>query len=309
MKYYKGTPDFKIEEPSAVSLGKFDGLHLGHKYLLEELKSGKKQGLKSVIFTFDIPPAAVHKPGYKVLSTNREKERIFERAGIDYVIECPFTEDLRRRKPYEFMKMLTEKIAVRRIAAGPDFRFGVNRSGGFAELKQYAGEFGYEAVLVDKLQHEGSDISSTRIRALIEQGKMEEANYLLGYDYFLLAKVEHGNEIGRTIGFPTANLIPPGEKLLPPNGVYISRVDVEGREYNGISNIGVKPTIHGHYPVSIETYLYDFDETIYGREIRVSLRHFLRPEQKFDSIGALKEQIRRDHLAAEDYLAHLHTRN
>lgn len=294
MKYIKDTLEFHIAEDSVITLGKFDGLHSGHRYLMEEMQKGKRNGLKCVVFTFDIPPRAIHKEEYKVLSTNEEKVCIFEEAGVDYLIECPFTDELRQMSPYDFLKMLTEKIHVKKIVAGTDFCFGYKRSGTYRELKQYAGEFAYEAVIVNKKQYKGRDISSTRIRDCIAKGEMEEANRLLGYDYFVTAKVENGNRIGRTIGFPTANQLPPKEKLLPPNGVYATRILLEGKLYNGISNIGKKPTIQGEHPIGIETNIFGFDGRIYNQNIQVSFLKYIRPEQKFESLEALTAQIRKD---------------
>lgn len=294
MKYIKDTLEFHIAEDSVITLGKFDGLHSGHRYLMEEMQKGKRNGLKCVVFTFDIPPRAIHKEEYKVLSTNEEKVCIFEEAGVDYLIECPFTDELRQMSPYDFLKMLTEKIHVKKIVAGTDFCFGYKRSGTYRELQQYAGEFAYEAVIVNKKQYKGRDISSTRIRDCIAKGEMEEANRLLGYDYFVTAKVENGNRIGRTIGFPTANQLPPKEKLLPPNGVYATRILLEGKLYNGISNIGKKPTIQGEHPIGIETNIFGFDGRIYNQNIQVSFLKYIRPEQKFESLEALTAQIRKD---------------
>ena len=152
MKYIKDTLDFKIEEPSVITLGKFDGLHSGHRYLMEAMQKGKEQGLKCVIFTFDIPPKAIHKGTYNVLSTNEEKAHIFAEAGVDYLIECPFTDDFRQLSPYAFLQMLKEKINVKMIVAGTDFHFGYQRAGSFRELQQYADDLGYEAVIVKKKQ-------------------------------------------------------------------------------------------------------------------------------------------------------------
>lgn len=294
MEYIKSTMDFHIGEPSVVTLGKFDGLHLGHRYLMEELTRGKQQGLTSVVFTFDIPPRALGQEGYRVLSTNEEKVHIFEEAGVDYLIECPFTEEFRSLSPHAFLEMLTGKICVRRMVAGTDFCFGHKRSGTYRELREFAPEFGYEAVIVDKMQYKGADISSTRIRECISRGDMEEANHLLGYEYFVSAPVRHGNALGRTIGFPTANQLPPGEKLLPPNGVYAVHAVVNGKTYCGVCNIGRKPTIGGNYPVGIETFFFDFHGDIYDRDLRVSFVKFIRPEKKFVSVEALAAQIERD---------------
>lgn len=301
MQYIKGTLDFHITEPSVVTLGKFDGLHIGHKYLLQELEKGKQKGLKTVIFTFDIPPKSIHQDTYKVLSTNKEKEQIFENAGIDYVIECPFTDTFKHLDPRSFLLMLREKICVKQIVAGKDFRFGCNRSGSYVDLIRYEQELGYHAVIVEKIQYEGEDISSTRIRELIRKGDLKTANYLLGYDYFLTAPVLHGNEIGRTLGFPTVNQLPDAEKLLPPNGVYASRIQVNDKTYSGISNIGCKPTIKGRYPTGVETYIFDFNENIYDEEICVSFLAFMRQEKKFDSLEALQKQIDMDQENVRQY--------
>ena len=302
MNYIRNTLDFSIREPSVISLGKFDGLHLGHKYLVRELQKGKRLGYKSVVFTFDIPPRSLYEADCRVLSTNSEKEEIFASAGIDYVIECPFTNELKQMEPYIFLKMLTAKIQIRQIAAGTDFRFGRNRSGSPSDLKKFEKEFGYRAVIVDKFQYGGEDVSSTRIRRLICEGRMEEANRLLGYPYFLTAPVIHGKEIGRKIGFPTINQRPPEEKLLPPNGVYVSSVTLGGEVYRGVTNIGCKPTVEGTRPVGAETHILNFDRPVYDEEIRVSLLKYLRPERKFDSLETLRKQIAADREAAVEYI-------
>ena len=157
MKYIKDTLDFKIEEPSVITLGKFDGLHSGHRYLMDAMQKGKEQGLKCVIFTFDIPPKAIHKDAYSVLSTNEEKAHIFAEAGVDYLVECPFTDEFRQLSPYAFLQMLKEKINVKMIVAGTDFHFGYQRSGTYRELQQYADDLGYEAVIVKKKQYKGEE--------------------------------------------------------------------------------------------------------------------------------------------------------
>lgn len=294
MKYIKNTLDFRISEPSVISLGKFDGLHMGHRYLMEEMEKGKNEGLKSVVFTFDIPPKSIHQKEYKVLSTNEEKAQIFSAAGVDYLIECPFTEEFRQMSPREFLEMLTTRINVKKFVAGTDFRFGYKRSGTYEDLRAYAGQLGYEAAIVKKKQYKGSDISSTRIRECIARGDMAEANALLGYSYFLTGTVLHGNEIGRTIGFPTANQLPEPKKLLPPNGVYAVKVLLNGKTYCAMSNVGCKPTINGNNPIGVETHIFDFHEEIYDQKMQVSFLKFIREEQKFGSLGELQAQLERD---------------
>ena len=185
------------------------------------------------------------------------------------------------------------------IVAGTDFHFGYQRAGSFRELQQYADDLGYEAVIVKKKQYKGEDISSTRIRKEIAEGNMEEANYLLGYSYFLTGPV-------RTIGIPTANQRPEEFKLLPPKGVYAVEILAEGKQYDGISNVGCKPTIEGVNPMGVETFLFDYSGNLYGKDIKVSFLKFIRPERKFGSLAELKAQMDRDILVCKEYLKNVH---
>ncbi len=298
MKYFRETMEFSVPEPSAIALGKFDGLHQGHKYLLRALDPGSDEDAKRVVFTFDIPPRALTERDWKVLLTNREKEQIFAEAGIDVVVECPFTETLKNMEPEEFLRFLCSRICVRQIVVGSDFRFGHERRGGMDDLKRREAELGYRTEIVEKKQEDGRDISSTRIREHIARGEMEEANRLLGYPYFLLAPVVHGNGLGHRMEIPTVNQIPPPEKLLPPNGVYASLVAIDGETHFGVSDIGCKPTIEGEHPLGVETHLLDFDREVYGRKVRVSFLQYLRPEKQFETVEKLQEQIKKDCLAA-----------
>ena len=299
----QSTIDFHIEAPSVVSLGKFDGLHSGHRYLMEEVMRGKENGLDSVVFTFDIPPASLHSDSYSVLSTNEEKLEIFEEAHIDHLIECPFNDKLRVMLPYEFLKMMTGQINVKKIVCGTDFHFGYKRSGSYEDLLKHSSELGYEAVIVKKKQYKGADISSTRIRKSIMEGDMEEANLLLGYDYFISEEVVHGNHLGTGMGIPTANILPPKEKLLPPAGVYAAKVRIADETFRGICDIGRKPTIEGSRPVGVEVHIFDFSRDIYGQKIKVSLLKYMRPEIKFDSMEELAAQMQRDIRAGRLYAA------
>ncbi len=301
MDYIRNTLEFHIDEPSSISLGKFDGLHQGHRYLLDQVKKAGEQGLKSVAFTFDISPRTVSEKNVKVLLTNREKEQIFEDFSPDCVVECPFTDELRRMEPYEFLKMLTTQINVKQIVAGKDFHFGRDRKGGYEELIKYADEFGYETVIVDKVQDKGADISSSRIRSLITAGDMEEAARLLGYPYFLISEVTHGTHLGTSMGIPTVNQIPAPNKLLPPNGVYASRVTIAGQTYAAVTDVGVKPTIGDNHPVAVETHILDYESELYGSEIRVSFLKYLRPEKKFSSVDDLRAVISSDIKQAHAY--------
>ena len=266
MKYIKNTTDFLIEEPTVISLGKFDGIHRGHELLLEQLLKKKKEGLATVIFTFDIPPKKkLEEEDVKVLTTNEEKMHMFDTFGIDYLIECPFTQEVMSMEPEDFIRMLVSKLSVKCIVAGEDFCFGHNRRGNYKMLQRYAELLSYEAIILPKMKEDARDISSTYVREEIAAGRIEKANKLLGYSYFVSGIVEHGNRLGRTIGFPTINIIPPANKLLPDFGVYITKVTIDGESYQGVTNVGCKPTIEGKNPIGIETYILDFNQDVYGK--------------------------------------------
>ena len=293
MEYIKGTTSFKIEEPTVLSLGKFDGLHRGHERLMNYVCKKKKEGLKAAIFTFDIPPRknVEHIPA-KVLTTNAEKEKLFESIGIDYLIECPFTSEIMCMEPEVFIEMIVGQLNVKCMVVGTDFHFGHNRRGDYQMLQQYAGHYGYDVQVVDKIQEDGRDISSTFVREQIAVGNMEKANELLGYRYFLEGTILHGRKMGKAVlGIPTINLIPSEEKLLPPFGVYVSATEWNGRTYPGITNIGCKPTVEGDNPVGVETHIFDFDEDVYGKEVKVTFISRVREEKKFASLDDLKAQM------------------
>lgn len=300
MKIINELSHFYSEENTALAIGKFDGLHRGHEYLLEVLHKKKAEGLLSAVFTFKTPPLRAEK---KVLTTNLEKEELFDSAGIDLVVECEFTQEIREMEPLTFLKMLKEHLRVNCIAAGWDCAFGRDRTGNVETLRRYEKELSYQAVIVDKMQYEGKDISSTMIRDYVTKGDMETANHLLGYPYFISGETAHGNRIGHEIGIPTINVIPAAEKLLPPNGVYVSESIVAGKKYRGITNIGIKPTIPGERTVSMETHLFDFDRETYDEDVRTELLSFIRPEKSFSDLAALTAQIENDIEKAKSFFS------
>ena len=304
MKYIKNTTEFLIKEPTVISLGKFDGIHRGHELLLEELMAKKKNGLATVVFTFDIPPRkTLCDEDQKVLTTNEEKMHMFETFGIDYLIECPFTPEVMNMEAEHFIEMLVEKLSVKCIVAGEDFCFGHNRRGDYKMLQEYADKLSYEAVILPKVKEEEREISSTYVREEIAKGNIELANKLLGYPYFISGTVKHGNKIGRTIGFPTINLIPTENKLLPAYGVYITKVMIDDIVYHGITNVGMKPTIDGQNPVGIETHIFDFNQDVYERNVVVTFIKRIREERKFKNLDALLEQMRKDVNTARYYFS------
>lgn len=287
MEYLSGLSGLYIYEETAVTLGKFDGLHRGHQKLIKRTMGYQRQGYKSTVFTLDF--------GRKeMLLTGEERRKILEKKGVSYLIDCPFLPEVASMEPEDFIQsVLVDKLHAKKIVVGEDFHFGHNRKGDARLLKELEHIYEYEAEIVRKEKEGDREISSTYIREEIAKGNMEAAGRLLGYPYFVSGEVLHGRHIGSRLLVPTTNLVPTTRKLLPPNGVYISRTLVNGREYGGITNIGYKPTV-GEKFRGVETYMFDFDEDLYGCDITVQLLKFLRPEKKFDSIDLLREQMKQD---------------
>ncbi len=296
MEYIRGTTEFQIKEPTVISFGKFDGLHRGHELLMDYMFRKKKQGRKTVVFTFDIPPKKLaHQSESRVITTNEEKMHVFERIGIDYLVECPFTPEIMCMEPENFLKKIVTSLNVKSMVAGRDFHFGHNRAGDYHTLEKYAGILDYEVEIVEKMQYEGRDISSTYVREAISEGNIELANHLLGYHFFVQGVVTHGRHMGGPVlGFPTVNLIPSSEKILPPNGVYITETTIDDAVFQGISNVGCKPTIEGVHPIGVENHIFDFNRNVYGNYVKIEFLKRVRAEHKFASIDELTGQMQED---------------
>ena len=313
MDYIKNIQQHITDVPSVVTLGKFDGVHEGHRLLMDEvLRRGRDDGLRTIVFTFDVSPQnRLGVSHTKSIMTNRERFLCLEELGIDTLIECPFTKDIQTMEAEVFVrKILLEKLHAAAIVVGDDFRFGRGRAGnaaflsGMADKYRGAGdglEFSVCVIGKKKDPVSGREISSTWIREEIQKGRMEEAEKLLGRPYFLLGEVVHGRQLGRTLQIPTINQIPPQEKLLPPNGVYFSSTQIGGRTWNGITNIGTKPTVAGDQGTA-ETHLFGCSADLYGKEASVELLHYHRPEHRFSSVTELKEHMEADIRAARDYM-------
>lgn len=296
MKTISNTLDFWIPEESAVTLGKFDGIHKGHQKLIRKILEKKEHGQKAVVFTFGQMPGAVFlgEKGRTIL-TSKERQTHLEDMSVDYMIECPFTESLIRMEPEEFIKkILVEKLHTKYIAIGPDYRFGHQRKGDGALLQALASKYGYEVEIFEKECFGERNISSSYVREALGKGEMDIVRALLGYPYYVSGTVVQGHRIGRTLGIPTTNILPDEEKMLPPNGVYLTKTRIGEEEYFGITNIGVKPTISGEEVKGIETHLFDYEGNLYGRELIVEFYEFERPEQRFNSLEKLKEQLEKD---------------
>ena len=296
MNYVTGTTTFHIDGPSAVSLGKFDGLHLGHRRLVQYVLEQKKKGLSAVIFTFEKNPTRILSGlSAQNIITNQERKALLETEGIDCLLECPFVPEIAHMEPEVFVKeILVNQLHAKFVAVGKDFRFGYQRRGDHVLLKKMGKELGFRVTVIQKEQSHGRDISSTYVREALHEGNIPLANELLGYRYFVSGEVLHGRKIGRTLGLPTTNLLPASDKLLPPNGVYLTRTFVGEDTYYGITNIGYKPTVGGETRKGVETYLFDFNGDLYGRHLKVEFLEFERPEQKFQSLEELKQRILSD---------------
>lgn len=297
MEYIHGTEDFKLERSSAVTLGKFDGVHLGHQKLISIVKEkAEEQGLLSVMFTFDrIPLSICPQKNQHFLSTNSERRMLCENYGIDVEVEYPFTTTLMNMEPEEFVSdILINKLKAKVIVVGTDYCFGRDRSGNVEFLISNAAKYGYETIVVEKEKFQDKDISSTYVREELKLGHMETVNVLLNRPYSITGIVAKGNQLGRKLEIPTINVYPTEIKLLPPNGVYASRILIDGVCYYGVTNLGTKPTISDGYEVSVETNVFDFDKDVYGNRVEVALYHFLRQEMKFENVEALKKQMESD---------------
>ncbi len=307
MEIIQDSIDFQLKKRSAVAIGKFDGVHRGHVELLSHILKQKEQGLKAVVFTFH-PSAAVFFGQAKgaELTTRQEKRKMFEKMGIDILIEFPLNRETAATPPEEFVrKILVHQMKAGYIAAGEDLSFGYKGLGNKELLCKLAGELNYQVRIIDKVYCGDKEISSSLVRKMVEKGDMTTVRELLGRPYSFDGEVEPGNRLGRRLGMPTVNLYPVKEKLLPPKGVYFSQVIYQDRIYQGITNIGQKPTVKENADISVETYLYGFTGDLYGKEIVTELLQFKRPEQKFENVEALKRQMERDIQEGAGYFLHV----
>jgi riboflavin kinase/FMN adenylyltransferase len=295
MDYIAETTNFKLHN-SVVTLGKFDGIHRGHQLLLNKVLEQKKIGLQSVMFTFAYHPSNLFSDKeIEQIYTEEEKKYLLEKSGLDVLISYPFTEETASMEPEDFIKkVLIDKVDAKMIVVGTDFRFGHKRRGDVSLLQKMSEQWGYELIVFDKMKLDDRVVSSSYIRSEIAQGNMEHVNELLGSPFTVIGEVLHGRKIGRTLGFPTTNLITPSNKLLPPNGVYVSHTIINGIKHPGVTNIGYNPTVGETPERRVETYIFDYDADLYGKMIEVSLYAYARPEKKFESVEDLKNQMKKD---------------
>lgn len=305
MKIFNSIQEFSTTRQTIVTLGTFDGVHKGHKSILEKLKnSSKETGCESVVLTFFPHPRMVlqQADGLKLLNTMDEKAYLLELFGIDNLIIHPFSKEFSRLTAEEFVKdVLVDRLNTKKIIIGYDHRFGRNRTADINDLIRFGAEYGFEVAQISALEVEEVSVSSTKIRNALNEGLISKANRYLGYPYFITGTVTTGKQLGRTIGFPTANIkLTEDYKLVPAHGVYAVSAQINGTTVLGMMNIGTRPTVDGTTE-TIEVHFFDFAQDIYGANLRISLHHRLRFEQKFAGIDALREQLDRDREAAKEY--------
>ncbi len=280
---------------TAVTLGNFDGIHLGHQKLISTVKEyAEKYGLKTIVFSFyPHPKSFFFGEDFYTIFTRYEKERLVEKMGVDELILYPFTAEFANMEPEDFAEYFFDRMKCKVLVVGDDYCFGKDRRGDYNLLKSIGDKKGVDVIKISSINDNDIRISSTRIRECIKQRDFKEAYKLLGKSYFVSGNVVGGKRIGRKINFPTANIVTPNNKLLPPDGVYLTKTEHKGKIYNSITNVGKNPTVGGKHK-TVETYIFDFEQDIYGDEIIVRFYDFIRDECKFNSIDELKEQITKD---------------
>ena len=292
-----------------IALGSFDGLHLGHLSLIRKVRNeAEKNGGKSIVYTFKNHPRAVlnKNDAPKLLMSNEEKARILEECNIDMLYFQEFDDEFMKMTPEEFIKFLIEKFNAKGIVVGFNYKFGYRNMGDINLLKKFQKNYGFQLFIMEPCNYENETISSTRIREAIEYGDIDKAYKMLGRPFMLSGEVMHGRKIGRTIGFPTANLNYDKKSILPAVGVYYTNVRVNNIIYKGITSVGNNPTVAGK-KLTIETYILDFNENIYGDNIEVFFMKKIRNEKKFNGIEQLKSQLQKDENFAynESYMSTL----
>lgn len=291
---------FPEKEGCIVTTGTFDGVHIGHRKIISKLKEiAKAENKKSVIITFWPHPRLVLFPDdnqLKLLNTIDERIKLIESTGIDYLIIIKFTHEFSRITSEEFIKkILLSKMKTETLVIGYDHRFGKNREGSFEYLKENSSKFGFEVEEIPQFDIDEIAVSSTKIRIALLEGNFKLANEYLGYNYLLNGTVVEGKKIGRTLGFPTANIGKIDKnKLIPANGVYAVTIQIEMEIFYGMLNIGLNPTISDYNPKSIEVHIIEFNEDLYGKEVEISFIEKIRDEIKFENSEELKKQLELD---------------
>ncbi|WP_294223913.1 bifunctional riboflavin kinase/FAD synthetase [uncultured Chryseobacterium sp.] len=304
MKVFRNFSEYTSQKPLALSLGMFDGVHLGHKSIIDELiRVGRENHLETAVLTFWPHPRFVFNPSenLKLLNTLEEKTFLMEKYNIENLFLKEFDEEFRNLTGEEFVRqILVEKLHVKYLIIGYDHSFGKNKSGNFELLQKLSEELDFEVEQMEAINIHENNISSTKIRKALLDGNIREANEMLGYSYSVSGTVVHGKKIGRTIGYPTANIETDCIKLLPKKGAYIVEVFVKDQHYKGMLSVGTNPTVNGE-KLTVEVYILDFNDDIYNEKITVKFRDFLHDEIKFEGIEKLIERLDEDKRLTENF--------
>lgn len=305
MNTYNSIFDFQNKK-TIITIGTFDGVHLGHKKILDKIISNARElNCESTVLTFFPHPRMVIKNGetIKLLNTIEEKKLLLESIGLATLIIHPFDREFSQLSAEDFVKkILVEQLHIQKIIIGYDHRFGVNRSADINDLIVFGEKYGFEVEQIEAQEIDEIAISSTKIRTSLEDGAITLANEYLGYNYFFSGTVVTGNQLGRTIAFPTANIqIDEAYKLIPKNGVYFIKSKIYNKPVFGMMNIGTRPTVEGKNQ-TIEVHFFDFDQDIYNKNITIEMIDFIREEQKFESFEALKNQLHKDQQICKEYI-------
>jgi len=299
MRIYHNIDEFKVLDKAIVTIGTFDGVHIGHSKIISGIKElAKQSGGETVLLTFFPHPRMILHPEdetIKLINTIGEKAKLLEELGIDHLIITPFTRDFSNQDAESYVRdILVNKIGTKKIVIGYDHRFGKDRVGGLDTLLRLAPVYGFEVVEIPEQDIHEVAVSSTRIRNALLKGDIRLANEYLGYPFFVSGYVGRGDQIGRQIGYPTANIIiEEGYKLIPADGIYAVMVKLEGGMYNGMGYIGTRPTLNG-ISRNIEVNLFDFNRDIYGQQISMEFHNFVREDIKFTSLAELTDQLAKD---------------
>jgi riboflavin kinase/FMN adenylyltransferase len=309
LKIFHSINDFVSSKKTILTLGTFDGVHIGHKKILEKLtQNGENGKYESLVLTFFPHPRMVlqDQSEVKLLTTIEEKTELLEKSGIENLVIHPFDESFSKLTASEFVKkVLVDQFHIKKIIIGHDHRFGKDRTANIDDLITFGKQFNFEVEQISAQEIEAVSVSSTKIRKELKEGNVTLSNEYLGYNYFLTGTIIKGKQLGRTIGFPTANVrIQEDYKLIPKNGVYIVKSIINQKEVFGMMNIGFNPTISNE-KLSIEIHYFDFGTDLYDQKLIVSILKYIRPEQKFDSVDLLKEQLEKDKITSLDYISHL----
>jgi riboflavin kinase / FMN adenylyltransferase len=308
MKVYQSISAFKTVKNSVVTTGTFDGVHEGHQIIINRLKQiASEIDGETVLLTFNPHPRMVLFPenkDLKLLNTLDEKIEKLEKAGIDHLIIHPFNKEFSQLSSLDFVRnILVNQFSTKKLVIGYNHRFGKNREGSFKHLKEFGYTYGFEVEEIPAQEVDNVNVSSTKIREALTQGNIKLANNFLGYAYNLVGTVVHGEKIGRTLGFPTANIVVDDKlKLIPAVGVYFVEVDFMEKKYKGMLNIGNKPTLNRHLDRSLELHILEFENEIYDQKISVSFIDKIREEVKFDSLEELKKQLEVDKKFVYEYV-------